>query len=91
MITVTTTWRLTLEVKSSTDSNTKALANALATDERVHWHTESTSFSFSLNESKAKDLRAMWNTRVRGLIAVDSLLGVLGNPSQGEDSSKAND
>lgn len=88
---MTTNWRLTLEVKSSSESNTKALANALATDESVEWHNGSTSFSFSLNESKAKDLRAMWNTRVRGLIAVDSLLAVLGNSPRGEDSSKADD
>lgn len=84
------TWRLTLAVKSSSDSNTKALANALATDEIVNWSDEGSSFSFELNETKAKDLRAMWNTRIRGLIAVDSLLEVLGKPTQSEDSSKSN-
>jgi hypothetical protein len=41
--------------------------------------TESTSiddytFSFRLDEANAKDLRAMWNTRIRGLIAADEIL-----------------
>ena len=89
MITVTTNWRLTLEVKSSSESNTKALANALATDESVEWHNGSTSFSFSLNESKAKDLRAMWNTRIRGLIAADEILQAIESAgSSTKDDSK---
>ena len=32
------------------------------------------SFSFRLSEANAKDLRAMWNTRIRGLIAADEIL-----------------
>jgi len=32
---------------------------------------------FTLNESRAKDLRAMWNTRMRSLIAADSVLQVI--------------
>ncbi|DAC46276.1 MAG TPA: hypothetical protein D7H93_02695 [Candidatus Poseidoniales archaeon] len=70
-------WILTLEVQASTPSETKALGDALTTDESIEWNEERTSFSFSLNESKAKDLRAMWNTRIRGLIAVDSLFEAL--------------
>ena len=70
-------WILTLEVQASTPSETKALGDALTTDESIEWNEELTSFSFSLNESKAKDLRAMWNTRIRGLIAVDSLFEAL--------------
>lgn len=31
-------------------------------------------FSFQLDEANAKDLRAMWNTRIRGLIAADEIL-----------------
>ena len=31
-------------------------------------------FSFRLDEANAKDLRAMWNTRIRGLIAADEIL-----------------
>tara|TARA_B000000475_G_C15886375_1_gene402614 strand:+ start:585 stop:842 length:258 start_codon:yes stop_codon:yes gene_type:complete len=75
--TVSSKWILTLEVQASTPSETKALGDALTTDESIEWNEELTSFSFSLNESKAKDLRAMWNTRIRGLIAVDSLFEAL--------------
>ena len=75
--TVSSKWILTLEVQASTPSDTKALGDALTTDESIEWNEERTSFSFSLNESKAKDLRAMWNTRIRGLIAVDSLFEAL--------------
>lgn len=73
MNTVKSKWKLTLTVESSTPLETKSLGDALTTDESIVWNTEKTTFSFSLHESKAKDLRAMWNTRVRGLIAVDSL------------------
>jgi len=75
--TVSSKWILTLEVQASTPSETKALGDALTTDESIEWNEERTSFSFTLNESKAKDLRAMWNTRIRGLIAVDSLFEAL--------------
>ena len=75
--TVSSKWILTLEVQASTPAETKALGDALTTDEAIEWNEERTSFSFSLNESKAKDLRAMWNTRIRGLIAVDSLFEAL--------------
>lgn len=34
-------------------------------------------FRFNLNEANAKDLRAMWNTRIRGLIAADEILKVI--------------
>ena len=77
MNTVSSKWILTLEVQASTPSETKALGDALTTDESIEWNEERTSFSFTLNESKAKDLRAMWNTRIRGLIAVDSLFEAL--------------
>ena len=77
MNTVVSNWKLTLTVESSTLGETKALGDALTTDEAIVWNTELTSFSFTLHESKAKDLRAMWNTRVRGLIAVDSLFQAL--------------
>jgi NADP-dependent 3-hydroxy acid dehydrogenase YdfG len=85
--TVKSTWKLTLQVQSSDLLNTKALADALTTDEVALWNTEGDAFSFSLNEAKAKDLRAMWNTRVRGLIAVDSLLHLMSDTKQSEDSS----
>ncbi|RJU95647.1 MAG: hypothetical protein DWC00_04880 [Candidatus Poseidoniales archaeon] len=38
---------------------------------------DDTQFSFNLHEANAKDLRAMWNTRIRGLIAADEILKVI--------------
>ena len=38
---------------------------------------DDTQFSFYLHEANAKDLRAMWNTRIRGLIAADEILKVI--------------
>jgi hypothetical protein len=35
---------------------------------------DANTFSFQLHETNAKDLRAMWNTRIRGLIAADEIL-----------------
>ena len=68
-------WRLKLNVHSRSIDCTKSLAAALATDCEVIWDNDS--FSVEIIEAKAKDLRAMWNTRVRGLIAIDSLLNVI--------------
>ncbi|MBT60333.1 MAG: hypothetical protein CMA63_02120 [Euryarchaeota archaeon] len=82
-------WSVTLRVRGKDQRDTRALADALATDETVSWNIDSTQFQFSLHESKCKDLRAMWNTRIRGLIAVDSLLLTLGDESEGS-STKTN-
>ena len=79
-------WSLTLSVQSDSLQSTKALADSLATDEKVIWASSKNHFSFQLNEEKAKDLRAMWNTRVRGLIAVDSLVNMIDNLIPSEDS-----
>ena len=68
-------WKLKLNILSRNSDCTEALSAALITDCEINWSGES--FSILINESKAKDLRAMWNTRVRGLIAVDSLLNVI--------------
>ena len=68
-------WRLKLSIESRTFECTKSLAASLSTDCDVKWNNNI--FSIEIIESKAKDLRAMWNTRVRGLIAVDSLLNVI--------------
>jgi hypothetical protein len=68
-------WILRLNVQSRNRDCTESLAAALTTDCEINW--EQDSFQIIINEEKAKDLRAMWNTRVRGLIAVDSLLDVI--------------
>ena len=68
-------WILKLDIKSRDLNCTESLAAALTTDFEINWNGDS--FHIMINEAKAKDLRAMWNTRVRGLIAVDSLLDVI--------------
>ncbi len=80
-------WSLTLSVQSSSRQSTKALADSLTTDEKVVWASSKEHFSIQLNEQKAKDLRAMWNTRMRGLIAVDSLLSSLVSESEGSSTN----
>ena len=70
-------WKLTLKSQSNSIENTKALRSSLITDCEIISNEES--FEIVIIEQKAKDLRAMWNTRVRGLIAVDSLIDVIDN------------
>ena len=73
-------WELTLLVQSRTVTDTRALAACLATDCETTWKDEA-SFTIQLHEAACKDLRAMWNTRLRGLIATDSVLQVFGKHS----------
>jgi hypothetical protein len=73
-------WQLDLTVVSRTTEDTRALAACLATDCDVTWLAES-AFSLQLEEAACKDLRAMWNTRLRGLIATDNVLKVFGKHS----------
>lgn len=73
-------WHLTLAIQSRTPSDTKSLCAALATDCETHW-VGTTGFSLELAEEKCKDLRAMWNTRMRGLIATDEVLKVFSKHS----------
>lgn len=82
---MSTEWKLILEAQSSTRENTESLAAALITDCEINFSGDT--FSIEIVESKAKDLRAMWNTRVRGLIAVDSLINMIDNLELSEDSS----
>ena len=72
---MSTQWKLMLEVQSSSKANTDSLAAALITDCEIDFSDEA--FSIVITEEKPKDLRAMWNTRVRGLIAVDSLIHMI--------------
>ena len=73
-------WHLSLTVQSRSIKDTQALAACLATDCSTEWLDEQ-QFSIELNEPSCKDLRAMWNTRLRGLIATDSVLQVFGKHS----------
>ena len=82
------TWKITLEVESTSSENTSSLKAAMITDCEII--DKGNSFSIEIIEHKAKDLRAMWNTRIRGLIAVDSLMTVLDGLVNSEDSSTSN-
>ena len=68
-------WHLSLTVTSRSVADTQALAACLATDCEVTWVDER-QFRITIEEGACKDLRAMWNTRLRGLIATDSVLKV---------------
>ena len=65
-------WQLHLTVESP---DIIALAASLASEEKVV--IKDNSLSFILSESRAKDLRAMWNTRVRSLIIANNVLEVM--------------
>ena len=73
-------WHLSLIVNSRCNLDTQSLCAALATDCETTW-VNPESFEFNLTESKCKDLRAMWNTRMRGLIATDEVLKVFAKHS----------
>ena len=68
-------WHLNLRIQSASDDDTKALAACLATDCETYWYGSS-AFSIQLDEAHCKDLRAMWNTRMRGLIATNNVLEI---------------
>ena len=68
-------WHLNLRIQSVSDEDTRALAACLATDCETTWH-DTSSFSIQLDETHCKDLRAMWNTRLRGLIATNNVLEI---------------
>ena len=74
---MTPSWKLNLTVESRSLQETKALADCLATDEQTTFSEDGSNFYFELNNLVAKDLRAMWNTRIRGLIAVDGVLKII--------------
>ena len=74
-------WKLILTVESRSLQETQALADCLTTDEETTFTEDGIKFSFELNNLIAKDLRAMWNTRIRGLIAVDNVLKVINEHS----------
>ncbi|RJU91255.1 MAG: hypothetical protein DWC07_01275 [Candidatus Poseidoniales archaeon] len=75
-----TAWSIGLSVSGHSEQDAKALASSLSTECDVVWRSP-TSFELVVNEANCKDLRAMWNTRLRGLIATDNVLKVLGKHS----------
>lgn len=69
-------------VRLSVDSPwAKSLASSLASEEEVT--VDGNIFSFTLNESRAKDARAMWNTRMRSLVIADNVIRVIDSTNNG--------
>lgn len=52
-----------------------SLAASLSSEEEVVVNGEN--LSFTLSESRAKDARAMWNTRMRSLIIANGVIDVM--------------
>jgi len=66
-------WHLVATISAKDNVYSTALSDGLATDCEIE-RLSDTKFQFSLNENSVKDLRAMWNTRMRGIIACDNVL-----------------
>lgn len=65
-------WSVRLQVDSP---NAKSLASSLVSEEELE--INDTSFYFTLRESRAKDARAMWNTRLRSLVISAKVIEVM--------------
>ncbi len=65
-------WSVRLVVDSP---NSKSIASSLISEESVE--VNGNVFSFTLHENRAKDARAMWNTRMRSLIISSNLIEVM--------------
>ena len=65
-------WSVRLKVDSP---HAKSLSSSLVSEEKLE--ITSGSFSFTLIESRAKDARAMWNTRLRSLVISSKLIKVM--------------
>ena len=65
-------WSVRLSVDSP---NAKSLAASLASEEVVN--VNGANLTFTLQESRAKDARAMWNTRMRSLVIANRLIEVM--------------
>ena len=71
-----TPFSLVCTIRRSNVRQRKAMQESM-TSESETTSIDDYQFSFNLNELNAKDLRAMWNTRIRGLIAADEILKVI--------------
>lgn len=65
-------WSVRLQVDSP---NAKSLASSLVSEEELE--IDDTCFCFTLRESRAKDARAMWNTRLRSLVISAKVIEVM--------------
>ena len=71
-----TPFSLICTIRRSDVNHRKAMQESMVCESETTSVDDHT-FRFSLNEANAKDLRAMWNTRIRGLIAADEILKVI--------------
>ena len=71
-----TPFSLVCTIQRSNMRQRKAMQESM-TSESETTSIDDNRFSFNLDEANAKDLRAMWNTRIRGLIAADEILKVI--------------
>ena len=83
-----TPFSLICTISRSNASDIQAMRDSLVSETESESYEDNT-FSFRLNEANAKDLRAMWNTRIRGLIAADEILQAIESAgSSTKDNSK---
>ena len=79
---------LVCTISRSNASDIQAMRDSLVSETESESFVDDT-FSFRLDEANAKDLRAMWNTRIRGLIAADEILQAIESAgSSTKDNSK---
>ena len=79
---------LVCTISRSNASDIQAMRDSLVSETESESFEDDT-FSFRLDEANAKDLRAMWNTRIRGLIAADEILQAIESAgSSTKDNSK---
>ena len=71
-----TPFSLVCTIQRDDRTQRKALQESLTSEAETE-SIDDQQFSFNLHEANAKDLRAMWNTRIRGLIAADEILKVI--------------
>ena len=83
-----TPFSLVCTISRSNASDIQAMRDSLVSETESESFEDDT-FSFRLDEANAKDLRAMWNTRIRGLIAADEILQAIESAgSSTNDNSK---
>ena len=83
-----TPFSLVCTISRSNASDIQAMRDSLVSETESE-SSEDNTFSFRLNEANVKDLRAMWNTRIRGLIAADEILQAIESAgSSTKDNSK---
>ena len=85
-----TPFSLVCTIRRADATDIQAMRDSLISETESLKHNQNT-FSFRLDEANAKDLRAMWNTRIRGLIAADEILQAIetAGSSTKDDSTDA--